>query len=174
MDIRPFGSWMYTPTCLFFQDFEGLTEAFDPGRPPESPWGLGCPRNIRPKCFLFGLLLRCFRSGDSLSKSFLQQSVASTPLAPYAAHPRLLPSPPLWLSVHDRFCFCLFIDSANRSLNHVCSLTLCVWPFFFLQETLWGPESHGSQSSMEDQDADLSPCSFATTHFPAQRRFISL
>ena len=32
-----------------------------------------------------------------------------------------------------------------------------------------GPEIHGSQSSMKDWDADLSPCNFATTHFPVER-----
>ena len=37
------------------------------------------------------------------------------------------------------------------------------------QETRRGPEIHGSQSSMEDWDADLSPCNFATTHFLAER-----
>ena len=38
-----------------------------------------------------------------------------------------------------------------------------------LQETRRGPEVHESQSSMEDWDADLSPCHFATTHIPAER-----
>ena len=38
-----------------------------------------------------------------------------------------------------------------------------------------GPEIHGSQGSMEDWDADLSPCNFATAHFPAEiSSFISL
>ena len=32
MDVRAFGSWMSAPKCLFFQDSEGLTEAFAPGR----------------------------------------------------------------------------------------------------------------------------------------------
>ena len=31
MDVRAFGSWMSAPKCLFFQDFEGLTEAFAAG-----------------------------------------------------------------------------------------------------------------------------------------------
>ena len=49
MDVR-------TETLVFFQDFEGLTEVFAPGRPP------GCPRgrlpDIRPQDLLFGLLFR--------------------------------------------------------------------------------------------------------------------
>ena len=28
MDVRVFGSWTCAPKCLFFQDFEGLTEVF--------------------------------------------------------------------------------------------------------------------------------------------------
>ena len=37
------------------------------------------------------------------------------------------------------------------------------------EETRRGPEMHGSESSMEDWDADLSPCNFATSHFRAER-----
>ena len=36
------------------------------------------------------------------------------------------------------------------------------------QETWRGLKTHGSKSSMEDWDAELSPCNFATTHFPAE------
>ena len=39
MDVRAFGSWTSAPKCLFFQDFEGLTEVFAPGRPPGYPRG---------------------------------------------------------------------------------------------------------------------------------------
>ena len=53
---RDFGSWMSAPKCLFFQDFEGLTEVFAPGRPPGYPRGR--PRDIRPENLLFGLLFR--------------------------------------------------------------------------------------------------------------------
>ena len=56
MDVRAFGSWMSAPKCLFFQDFEGLTEVFAPGRPPGYPRGR--PRDIRPENLLFGLLFR--------------------------------------------------------------------------------------------------------------------
>ena len=41
MGVRAFGSWMSAPYCVFFQDFEGLTEAFGPGRPHK--W----PRDVR-------------------------------------------------------------------------------------------------------------------------------
>ena len=56
MDVRAFGSWMSAPKCLFFQDFEGLTEVFAPGRPPGYPRGR--PRHILPQNLLFGLLFR--------------------------------------------------------------------------------------------------------------------
>ena len=56
MDVRAFGSWMSAPKCLFFQDFEGLTEVFAPGCPPGCPHGR--PRDIRPQNLLFGLLFR--------------------------------------------------------------------------------------------------------------------
>ena len=57
MDVRAFGSWMSAPKCLFFfQDFEGLTEVFAPGRPPGYPRGR--PLDIRPQDLLFGLLFR--------------------------------------------------------------------------------------------------------------------
>ena len=42
--------------CLFFQDSEGLTEVFAPGRPPGYPRGR--PPDIRPQNLLFGLLFR--------------------------------------------------------------------------------------------------------------------
>ena len=47
---------MSTPKCLFFQDFQGLTEVFAPGRPPGYPRGR--PRDVRPQNLLFGLLFR--------------------------------------------------------------------------------------------------------------------
>ena len=53
MDVRAFGSCTSAPKSLFFQDFEGFTEVFAPGRP-------GYPRgrlpDIRPRNLLFGLL----------------------------------------------------------------------------------------------------------------------
>ena len=49
MDVR-------TEMLVFFQYFEGLTEAFAPGRPPGYPRGR-LP-DIRPQSVLFGLLLR--------------------------------------------------------------------------------------------------------------------
>ena len=55
-DVRAFGSWISTPKCLFFQDFEGLAEAFAPRRPPGYPRGR--PRDIWPQNLLFGLLFR--------------------------------------------------------------------------------------------------------------------
>ena len=54
MDVRAFGLWTSAPTCLFFQDFEGLTEVFAPGHPPGHPRGR--PPDIRPQNLLFGLL----------------------------------------------------------------------------------------------------------------------
>ena len=45
-----------TKMLVFFQDFEGLTEAFAPGRPPGYPRGR--PQSIRPRNLLFGLLFR--------------------------------------------------------------------------------------------------------------------
>ena len=56
MDVRAFGSWTSAPKCLFFQDFEGLTEVFAPGRPPGYPRGR--PPDIRPQNLLFGLIFR--------------------------------------------------------------------------------------------------------------------
>ena len=56
MDVRAFGSRMSAPKCLFFQDFEGLTEVFAPGRPPGYPRGR--PQDIWPQNLLFGLLFR--------------------------------------------------------------------------------------------------------------------
>ena len=55
MDVRAFGLWMSAPTCLFFflQDFEGLTEAFAPGRPPG--YLRGRQRDIRPRDLIFGI-----------------------------------------------------------------------------------------------------------------------
>ena len=50
MDVRAFGSWMSAPKGLLFQDYEGLTEVFAPGRPPGSPCGR--PRDIRPQNLL--------------------------------------------------------------------------------------------------------------------------
>ena len=50
--VCAFGSGMSAPKC--FQVFEGLPEVFDPRRPHE--WGPGCPQNIRPENFRFGLL----------------------------------------------------------------------------------------------------------------------
>ena len=47
MDVRAFGSWTSAPKCLFSQDFEGLTEVFAPGRPPEYP--RGHPPDIQPQ-----------------------------------------------------------------------------------------------------------------------------
>ena len=41
---------------LVFQDFEGLTEVFAPGRPPGYPRGR--PPDIRPQNLLFGLIFR--------------------------------------------------------------------------------------------------------------------
>ena len=52
MDVRALKS-------LFFQDFEGLTEVFAPGRPPGYPRGR--PRDIRPRIFL-----GCFSVPDLL------------------------------------------------------------------------------------------------------------
>ena len=37
-----------------------------------------------------------------------------------------------------------------------------------------GTEIHGSQSSMEDWDADLSPCRFATTGFSCTKKQLYL
>ena len=54
MDVRAFGSWMSAAKRLFFQDFEGLTEVFAPGRPPGYPRGR--PLDIRPQNLLFGLI----------------------------------------------------------------------------------------------------------------------
>ena len=56
MHVRAFGSWMSAPRCLFFQDFEGLTEVFAPGRPPGYPRGR--PRDVWPQNLLFGLPFR--------------------------------------------------------------------------------------------------------------------
>ena len=55
MDVRAFGSWTSAPKSLFFQDFEGLTEVFAPGRPQGYPRGR--PPDIQPQNLLFGLLL---------------------------------------------------------------------------------------------------------------------
>ena len=55
MDVRAFGSWMSAPTCLLFQDFEGLTKVFAPGRPPGCPRGR--PQDVQPQNLLFGLLV---------------------------------------------------------------------------------------------------------------------
>ena len=44
---------------------------------------------------------------------------------------------------------------------------------FWDQETRRGPEIHGSYSSMKDQDADLSPCNFATTQLPQTEEVLS-
>ena len=49
MDVR-------TEILVFFQDFEGLTEVFAPGRPQGYPRGR--PPDIQPKNLLFGLLFR--------------------------------------------------------------------------------------------------------------------
>ena len=51
MDVRAFGSWTSAPNCLFFQDFEGLTEVFAPGRPPGYPRGR--PPDVGPKTCSF-------------------------------------------------------------------------------------------------------------------------
>ena len=51
MDVSAFGSWMSSPKCLLFQDFEGLTEAFVPRRPPGYP--RGHPQDIRLQNLLF-------------------------------------------------------------------------------------------------------------------------
>ena len=37
-----------------------------------------------------------------------------------------------------------------------------------------GSEIHRSESSMEDWDADVSPCIFATAHIPAERKGAAL
>ena len=52
MDVR-------AEMLVFFQDFEGLTEVFAPGRPPGYPRGR--PRDIRPQNLLFGLRFRSWR-----------------------------------------------------------------------------------------------------------------
>ena len=49
MDVR-------TEMLVFFQNFEGLTEVFAPGRPPGYPRGR--PPDVRPQNLLFGLLFR--------------------------------------------------------------------------------------------------------------------
>ena len=54
MNVRAFGSWDVRTEMLFFQDFEGLTEVFAPGRPPGYPRGR--PPDIRPQNLLFGLI----------------------------------------------------------------------------------------------------------------------
>ena len=61
MDVRAIGSWMSAPKRLSFffsLDFEGLTEAFAPGRPPG--YTRGRPRGIRLQNLLFGLLFHFF------------------------------------------------------------------------------------------------------------------
>ena len=67
-------------------------------------------------------------------------------------------------------------------LKHLlCGYLGVFWASFLLfflyrsQEMRRGPEIDGSQSSMEDGHADLSPRNFATTHLPAERsHFTSL
>ena len=49
---------------LVFQDFEGLTEVFAPGRPPGYPRGR--PQDIRPQNLLFGLIFRSSTLGEEL------------------------------------------------------------------------------------------------------------
>ena len=45
---------IHAEMLVFFQDFEGLTKVFAPGRPPGYPRGR--PLDIRPQNLLFGLL----------------------------------------------------------------------------------------------------------------------
>ena len=54
--FEPLGSWTSAPKCLFFLDFEGLTEVFAPGRPPG--YSRGRPPDIRPQNLLSGLSFR--------------------------------------------------------------------------------------------------------------------
>ena len=57
MDLRAFGSWTSAPTCLIFQDFEGLsrlTEVFAPERPLGYPSGHPAPRLTLWAAFSFG------------------------------------------------------------------------------------------------------------------------
>ena len=70
MNVRAFGSWMSAPKCLFFQEFEGLTEGFAPGHPPGYPHAR--PRNIRPQNLLCALLFRSSRSERSSSERFFE------------------------------------------------------------------------------------------------------
>ena len=60
VDVRAFGSWMSAPKCLFFQDFEALTEVLGRDIRANDPrMSAGYPS---PKNFLCGLIFRsCFR-----------------------------------------------------------------------------------------------------------------
>ena len=63
---------------------------------------------------------------------------------------------------------------ANQQVKRIASFDLG-WLKSSIRKREWGPEIYGSWSSMEDWGADLSPCNFATPHFPAERNsFISL
>ena len=68
VDVRAFGSWMSAPKCLFSQDFERPDRSFGPGYPRE--WPPGCPREIRPKNFLFGLIFRSWSSASCQVPTF--------------------------------------------------------------------------------------------------------
>ena len=68
VDVRPFGSWTSAPKCLFFQGFRGRWTkvlSWDIG----ARMTPGCPRDIRPKNFLFELLFRISSFESSLASS---------------------------------------------------------------------------------------------------------
>ena len=54
MDVRAFGSWISAPKCFVLQDFEGVTEVFTPGRPPDirvDVPGISGPKTYSLGCF---------------------------------------------------------------------------------------------------------------------------
>ena len=54
VDVRPFGSWMSAPKCLFFQDFDCPDRSFGPGYPREWPLdvrGASVPKTSSLGCF---------------------------------------------------------------------------------------------------------------------------
>ena len=57
VDVRAFRSWTSAPKCLFFfsRILSALTEVLGRDIRANDP---GCPRDIRPKTFLFGLIFR--------------------------------------------------------------------------------------------------------------------
>ena len=71
VDVRAFGSWMSVPKCLFFQGFRQPWPKFWAGI--SARMTPGCPRNVRPENFLFGLIFRSGSEGSSWSPATRSQ-----------------------------------------------------------------------------------------------------